>query len=112
MAPVVQRADGLPRLFIPIGRPGLSSESNFQTVGSSLLALFTMSTGTKWYELVNGCSVVDERYCSPDAADGDACGNPVLATTFFVIFLVVGHMVIPNLFMAVRGLLAVAEGRR
>ncbi len=75
---------------------GLHEHANFEYFGIALLTLFRVSTGDGWHELPNGC-MVQEPFCS----GGATCGNEILSSIYFNSFMIIGSLVMINLFIAV-----------
>jgi hypothetical protein len=69
---------------IPLTRDGLSKHVNFHTFPLALMNLWRVATGDAWEEIMYACRV-EER----------------VAPVYFFAFLVLGSMVMVNLFVAV-----------
>jgi len=74
---------------------GLTEELNFEGFGSALFTLFQMCTGDDW-ETINKGVNIQEPDCS------NALGNcgPPYASLFFVFFIVLGSMILIELYTA------------
>eukprot|EP00808_Paulinella_micropora_P023985 g29760.t1 len=82
---------------------GFDEHANFQNFGTSFLALYRISVGDGWEELMIGASITGEECAvaqseaAPETCD---CGSK-WAPLYFVIFVIVGPLVMINLFIAV-----------
>jgi voltage-gated cation channel len=84
---------------------------NFKTTASSFITLIRVVTGENWNDLMTelskGYSIDYPCIQNPTWADYNAsgetlgCGDPVLATCFFISFIVVVGLIFMNLFIAI-----------
>ena len=76
---------------------GLDDHANFENFGNALLTLYRLATADGW-EAASMGSGVAEPFCEPEL---DNCGDDLLATVFFSLFMLVGALVMVNLFIGV-----------
>ena len=90
----------------------MNSQYNFLTFGSSFLTLIAVMTGENWYELMFDLVVQPsiDFDCKQDATYDDyveaghkavGCGNRVISTIFFILYVFSVLIVLVNLFVAV-----------
>jgi hypothetical protein len=75
---------------------GLSEYANFSNFGYAFMGLFRMATGDAWHELFYGAQI-QQPLCD---AELDDCGTPY-AFIFFNIYMIIGSLVMVNLYIAV-----------
>jgi hypothetical protein len=83
---------------------GLDRHANFRTFGPGLLTLYRISTGDGWEGPPNGAAIgFPDTLCDPasDALPGTECGSRIWSIIIFLSFMVIGSLVMVNLFIAV-----------
>eukprot|EP00002_Diphylleia_rotans_P018405 TRINITY_DN3563_c0_g1_i3.p1 TRINITY_DN3563_c0_g1~~TRINITY_DN3563_c0_g1_i3.p1 ORF type:complete len:211 (+),score=36.92 TRINITY_DN3563_c0_g1_i3:339-971(+) len=76
---------------------GINTHANFETFFRAIITLFRIMTFDNWSEIHEGCSV-QPPLCSQDLGN---CGEPQVATIFFIFFGIFASFVILNIYVAV-----------
>ena len=75
----------------------LSDKANFRNFPRAMLTLYRVATMDTWVTVWSGCQV-QPPYCSFDEAN---CGNGIIASLYFSIFMICIGFVMMNLFIAI-----------
>ena len=77
---------------------GLNSNLNFSNFFTAMLTLYVMATGDAWDTVMYGCTITPSNSDCSYAEEN--CGSEY-APAFFVLFMILGGMVMVNLYIAV-----------
>ncbi|XP_054160598.1 sodium channel protein para-like isoform X3 [Oppia nitens] len=81
-------------------RYGIDETFNFGTFFKSFILLFQMSTSAGWSEVLE--AIMDETRCELPKGDFEGnCGNRPIAIAFLVSYLIIGFLIIINMYIAV-----------
>lgn len=81
-------------------RHGIDETFNFGTFFKSLILLFQMSTSAGWSDVL--AAIMDESDCEKGGEDREGnCGNRGIAIAYLVSYLIIGFLIIINMYIAV-----------
>ncbi|XP_059488703.1 sodium channel protein 60E-like isoform X4 [Neocloeon triangulifer] len=75
---------------------------NFTTFGRSMQLLFRLMTSAGWNDVLDSL-MVEPPECDPkkDQLPNGDCGQPFLAITYFVSFIIINYMIVINMYIAI-----------
>ncbi|XP_051998217.1 sodium channel protein type 1 subunit alpha-like isoform X1 [Xyrauchen texanus] len=79
---------------------GIDDMFNFETFGNSMLCLFQITTSAGWDGLLAPMLNTEYPYCNSTDSKGD-CGNPPIAISFFVSYIIICFLIVVNMYIAV-----------
>uniref|UniRef100_A0AAY4ABR9 Sodium channel protein n=1 Tax=Denticeps clupeoides TaxID=299321 RepID=A0AAY4ABR9_9TELE len=85
---------------------GIDDMFNFETFGNSMICLFQITTSAGWDNLLSPMLNNPPQECDPSFSHAGTnvkgnCGNPPMAITFFVSYIIISFLIVVNMYIAI-----------
>jgi len=78
----------------------MNDHANFSSFGVAMSTLFRVITGEAWHGILHYCMESNVVKGCEDPSVEEGCADPVAAVAFFVVFKLLGALILLNLFVA------------